>query len=201
MRVRTRDLYRAFWSDGLGISVYMGKKRPEVMFIDLGRAVTCACSAETADNSEQIWFGSDDGMVYQMEKGRSFDGDPVAYYLRLPFNHMGGPNVIKRWHKVALEYDAASDISLSLSGEVDNANPDQPVIAEQTLLGFGGGGFWGSVNWDQFYWSAPVDGEAIAYLDALGKNMSLLLGGESADEEPHTLQGITLSYTVRGAIR
>lgn len=201
IRVRTRDLYRVFWADGLGVSVYLGKKQPEVMLIDLGLPVTCAVSVETTDNIEKIWFGSTNGMVYQMDKGRSFDGNAVAYYLRLPFNHMGGPNLTKRWHKVALEYDAASTISLSLAGEVDNADPEEPVIAEQELLGFGGGGFWGSVNWDQFYWSAPVDGEAVAYLDALGKNMSLLLGGEQADEEPHTLQGITLSYTVRGAIR
>jgi hypothetical protein len=41
----------------------------------------------------------------------------------------------------------------------------------------------------------------VAYLYALGRNMSLLLGGVSSDEEPHTLQGLTLYYTVRGAIR
>lgn len=201
VRVRARDLYRVLWADGFGISVYMGKKHPEVMIIDLGVPVSCAVSAETTDNIEKIWFGSTDGFVYQMDKGRSFDGEEVAYYLRLPFNHMGGPNFIKRWHKIALEYDAASSITLSLAGEVDNADPEEPVLAEQTIQGFGGGGFWGSVNWDQFYWSAPVDGEAVAYLDALGRNMSLLLGGVSSDEEPHTLQGLTLYYTVRGAIR
>jgi hypothetical protein len=201
-RVRARDLYRLFFKGGEGISVYMGKKMPETMPIYLGGIdLTCITSVETVDGSEKIWFGADNGFVYQMDKGRSYDGQPVQYYLRLPFNHMGGPNLTKRWHKVALEYDAASSISLSLSGEVDNAEAEEPVLAEQILLGEGGGGFWDAVNWDQFYWSAPVDGEATAYIDALGKNLSLLFGGEEADEEPHILQGLTLYYTVRGALR
>ena len=200
-RVRARDLYRVFFEGGEGLSVYLGKKKPEVMPISLLADLTCVTSVETEDGSEKIWFGSEDGFVYQMDKGRSYDGLPVQYYLRLPFNHMGGPNLTKRWHKLALEYDAASAITLKLAGEVDNAEPDEPVLKEQDLIGYGGGGFWDAVNWDQFYWSSPVDGEATAYIDALGKNISLLFGGEEADEEPHILQGLTLYYTVRGALR
>ena len=200
-RVRSRDLYRLFFKDGQGLSVYMGKKMPETMPIDLAVDLTCVTSVETVNGSEKIWFGASNGFVYQMDRGRSFDGQSVQYYLRLPFNHMGGPNLIKRWHKVALEYDAASSISLRLAGEVDNAEAEEPVLAEQSLVGQGGGGFWDAVNWDQFYWSAPVDGEAVAFIDALGRNLSLLFGGEEADEEAHTLQGLTLYYTVRGALR
>jgi hypothetical protein len=200
-RVRARDLYRVFFSGGEGISVYIGKKQPETMPIALAVDLTCVTSVETNDGSEKIWFGASNGFVYQMDKGRSFDGDAVQYYLRLPFNHMEGPNMTKRWHKVALEYDAASTVNLKLSGEVDNADAEEPVLAEQSLLGEGGGGFWDAANWDQFYWSAPVDGEATAYIDALGRNLSLLFGGEEADEEAHILQGLTLYYTVRGALR
>jgi hypothetical protein len=201
MRVRSRDLYRVFFKYGGGYSVYMGKKNPETMPIQLGVDLTVCTSVETADGSEKIWFGATNGFVYQMDKGRSYDGVAIQYYLRLPFNHMGGPNLTKRWHKVALEYDAGTTITLSLTGEVDNAEAEEPVLAEQILLGEGGGGFWDAVNWDQFYWSSPVDGEAVAYIDALGRNLSLLFGGEQADEEAHTLQGLTLYYTVRGALR
>ena len=35
-RVRSRDLYRLFFKNGQGLSVYMGKKHPETMPIDLG---------------------------------------------------------------------------------------------------------------------------------------------------------------------
>jgi hypothetical protein len=201
MRVRSRDIYRVLFADGFGFSVYLGKKNPEVMPIDLGKNITCCCSAETDNSTEKIWFGTDTGMIYQMDKGRSFDGGAVQYHIRLPFNHMGGPRVTKRWHKALIEYDSPSQVSLRIAGEVDYADPAEPPLAEQTVPVPGGGGFWDSVNWDQFYWSAPVEGKIEVYIDAVGQNMSLLLGGEQADEEPHVLQGLTLFFTVRGMKR
>lgn len=200
-RVRAKDIYRVFWSDGYGLSVFMGKKKPEVMPIDLGITITCIASVETSDTSEKIWFGSENGFVYQMDKGRSFDGEVVGYYLRLPFHHIGSPSMLKRWHRLAVEYDSGGTFTLRISGEVDNADPDEPSLIEQNATGYGGGAFWGSGLWDQFYWSAPVDGDLTAYIDAVGKNMSLLFGGEEADEEPHILQGLTLYYSVRGMLR
>jgi hypothetical protein len=150
---------------------------------------------------EKIWFGAADGMVYQMDKGRSYDGDPLQYHLRLPFNHMGGPQLLKRWHKAVLEYDAPSTATLRLAGEVDYADPNEPPLVEQNIPAPGGGGFWDAINWDQFYWSAPVEGKIEVFIDAIGQSMSLLLGGEQADEEPHVLQGLTLFFSVRGMKR
>lgn len=201
VRVRARDTYRVFFDDGFGFSVYMGRKVPEVMPVDLGVAITCACSAETTNNVEKIWFGTATGMVYQMDKGRSFDGQPLQYHLRLPFNHMGGPQILKRWHKVVIEYDAPSSINLRVAGEVDYADPQEPPLVEQNIPAVGGGGFWDAVNWDQFFWSAPVEGKVEVWIDAVGQSMSLLLGGEQADEEPHVLQGLTMFYSVRGMRR
>jgi hypothetical protein len=197
-RIRTRDTYRLFFDDGYGLSVYMGRKQPEVMPVQLGVNVTCVCSAETENNIERVWIGGDDGFVYQMDKGRSFDGNAVAYHLRLPFNHMGGPQLTKRWHKATIEYDADSAINIRIAGEIDYADPNEPPLVEQNIGAPGGGGFWDSVNWDQFYWSSPVEGKLDVFIDAVGKSMSLLLGGEEADEEPHVLQGLTLFFSVRG---
>lgn len=201
VRVRTRDLYRVFFSSGEGISVYLGKKTPEVMPIDLAVSITCACSAETDNRVEKIWFGSANGFVYQMDKGRSYDGEALSYHLRLPFNHHGAPHTRKRWHKAIVEYDAQSNATLTLTGEVDYADPEEPSLAVQNVGFAGGGGFWDAVNWDEFFWSAPVDGKEKVYIDGIGESMSLLLGGEAQDEEPHTLQGLTLFYTVRGIVR
>jgi hypothetical protein len=197
-RVRSRDTYRLFFDDGYVLSIYMGRKTPEIMPLDFGVNITCVVSAETEDNIERGWFGADNGFVYQMDKGRSFDGEAMQYHLRLPFNHMGGPQLIKRWHKANVEYDAASGVTLRISGEVDYADPAEPSLLEQNIAAAGGGGFWEAVNWDEFYWSSPVEGKIEVYIDAIGKSMSLLIGGEAADEEPHILQGLTLFYSVRG---
>lgn len=202
VRVRTRDTYRLFFSDNSAISIYMGKKVPEIMVLDFGRAVTCACSVEEGGAGELILFGSDNGMVYRMDYGRSFDGQPVLFYLRLPFNHMGGPHTLKRWHRAVVEFNApVGAIELRVSGEVDYGDPSEPSMEQQFFRSTGGGGFWDTVNWDQFYWSSAVEGTAEAYLDGVGNNMSLLIGGEAGDEDPHLLQGLTLFYTDRGQVR
>lgn len=200
-RLRARDTYRVFFSDGSGLSIYMGKKYPETMAIDLGRVVRCICSVEDPNQQEMIFFGSDDGFVYQMERGRSFDGQPITFYLRLPFNHMGGPQIRKRWHKAVLETTATSATTLRITGEVDYGDPDEPSIANRDLTISGGGGFWDTVVWDQFYWGQAAEGTAEAYLDVVGRNMSLLIGGETAREDPHVLQGLTLYYSARGLVR
>ena len=200
-RVRARDTYRVFFADGTGISVYMGKKTPEVMAIDLGVPVNVCCSAETDEGLEKVWIGSDNGFVYQLDKGRSFDGEAVNYHLRLPFNHQGMPHTSKRMHKVSIEYDAPGSINLSITGEVDYADPSEPPLAEHNAAAQGGGGYWDAVDWDEFYWSAPVEGNMEVYIDGVGESVSLLLGGEQADEEPHILQGMTLFYSVRGLSR
>lgn len=200
-RVRTKDIYRLFFSDNTVLSIHLGKKNPEPMILDLGILVNCIVSADNQDGEELIYFGSDDGFVYQMDKGRSFDGDAVTFYLRLPFNHLGAPQVLKRWHKAEIECTAAPTTTIGITGDVDYADPEEPSLPSQELSVSGGGGFWDAVNWDEFYWSSAAEGVASAYLDVVGKNLSLLVVGETADEDPHLLQGVTLFYSVRGLRR
>jgi hypothetical protein len=136
-----------------------------------------------------------------MDKGRSFDGEALPYHLRLPFAHMGGPQLLKRWHKAIIEYDSPSNITLKVTGEIDYADPAEPALAEQSIPAVGGGGFWDTITWDQFFWSSPVEGKMEIWIDAIGESLSLLLGGNEANDEPHILQGITLVFSVRGVKR
>lgn len=201
VRVRSKDLYRLFFSDNTGISVYIGRKQPEILPFALGHKVECICSVEDEDRKERVYFGSSDGFVYQMDKGRSFDGASLSYYLRLPFNHLGAPQLVKRWHKATIECDIIGTATLRLSGEVDYADPAEASMASTTITPSGGGGFWDASIWNEFNWGSAVEGQAEAYLDGIGRNMSLLIGGEASDEDPHLLQGITLHYSVRGLRR
>jgi hypothetical protein len=188
-----------------GLALHLGGREPEVMPIDIGKLVTCICSAETT-TGEEVYFGSDDGYVYQMEKGTSFDGAAITYFLRLPFAHFGGPQQRKRFHKAVLECEAAPNTTLYVTADYDYGDPYElgtPVAfpAPSVFAVQGGGGEWDAVNWNEFYWSAAVEGLAEVYLDGVAKNMSLLIAGEADDEAPHTLQGITYFITPRGLVR
>lgn len=200
-RVRTKDIYRVFFSDGSGLSMFLGTKNPEVLPIDLGMTIRCACTAEDSSGNEILYFGSDDGYVYQIDSGTSFDGEEMEYYLRLAFNNSGSPERNKRYKKVTADVDADPETTILLTASFSYGDPDKIAVAEQSLAITSGGGFWDEVNWDQFYWDNPVRGQAIAYIDGIGSNISVTLGGASTYEEPHVIHGIIYEYSFRGLVK
>lgn len=201
LRVRSRDQYWLFWSDGTGIIIYMGGKTAEVMPFDLGMTIACTCSGEDADGAEVLLIGDTEGMVYQLDSGTSFDGQQITAFIRMPFNHCGAPNQIKCWYKVAVEVVAAPTTSLGIVAEFGYANPDQPPVREQAFSVRGGGGFWNEFLWDSFYWSSPAYGTAEAYVDGLGRNISITIVSDATYEQPHVLQGYHVHWTDRGLVR
>jgi len=52
--VRTKDHYRVFFSDMSGVSVYMGRKNPEPMLFSIDRVLSCICSIEDGDGTENV---------------------------------------------------------------------------------------------------------------------------------------------------
>lgn len=201
IRVRSKDQYRVFFSDETGLTVFMGSKRPQVMPFDFGMVVRCTCSAEDENGEEMLLFGSDDGYVYQMDSGTSFDGAKVPAYCRMPFNHVGSAAQDKRFHKVTMEVESSGLISLGLSAEVAYGKTGTPPVAEQSFSVSGGGSFWDAANWSEFLWDMPVEGRAEAHVNALGQNLSVLVISEATYEQPHTLHGMILNFSPRGLLR
>lgn len=200
-RVRAKTQYRLFFSNGDGISIYLGKKEPEILPFQLPKTPTCICSIEDSDRQERIFFGASDGYVYQLESGTSFDGANIEYFLRLAFNHFGTPQQRKRWHKAMVECDASPKASVSVSADFDYADPMEAGTDVIDFVVNGGGGSWDISNWDEFYWSSTAKGLMEAPMDGVSKNISLLMAGSTADEPPHLLHGISMFYSPRGLVR
>lgn len=195
VRVRAKDQYRLFFSDGTGMTLYLGRREAEIMPFDLGKAVHCICSGEDSAGNEVILFGSTDGYVYQLDAGTSFDGSAVDAYVRLPFNHVGSPDRHKQWRKIVIETDAQVNSTISVLANFGFGDPEQPVGAEETFTIGGGGGYWNLDNWNEFYWSAQAEGVAQVHIEGEGTNMSVLLASNATYEDAHTFHGITLHYS------
>lgn len=200
-RVRTKNQYKVFYDNGEGITVFVGRKDAESMLFNLGKIVSSICSVEGDDRNEEIYFGATDGFVYQLNAGNSFDGAELDYFLRLPFNHLGAPQQRKRWHKVVLECEASPQATLRVSYDFDYGNGADLSAAPVELSVIGGGGQWDSSLWDTFLWDGALEGQAEAYVNGVGKNISMLIAGSATNEGAHLLQGITLFYTSRGLAR
>jgi hypothetical protein len=202
VRLRGKDQYRLFWSSGAALVMYVGAKSPQFTVLDYGLVVRCICAVDDiAAGRDVVLFGSDDGYVYEMDAGTSFDGAAMEYYLRPAFNHVGAPTQNKRWHKATLEIDAAPNTNIMVSAEFSYGDSNLPAAQDIAFAVRGGGGFWNEAFWNEFYWSSSVEGLAEAHLDGLGTNISVAVSGASTYEQPHTIHGLTLHFSPRALQR
>jgi hypothetical protein len=196
-----KDQYRLFYSDGTGISMYFGRKYAEPMLFDMPRIVQCACVEIDLVGGERTFIGADDGFVYELDVGSSYDGVEIEAYLQLPWDNEGSADVLKRWHKFTLEMDATPETSIGLFAEFDYGDGQQGSLPQQPFTVSGGGGVWDAVSWDTFYWSSAAEGRAEAYFDGQGENMSVVIVSKSAEEMPYTLSAVRKKFSVRGQKR
>lgn len=199
--VRGKNQYRVFWTEGRGLTVHLGREQPECMPTQYGVNVFCANSALDLDENEIVLIGSDNGFVYQLDVGTSFDGDPIEAMLRMSYNHTGSPYYNKRFHSAWLEIEAGGDVALDATAEYGYGDPALAVGAETQAQMSSGGGVWESAEWDRFYWSAREKGVAKIPLRGFGPNVSLAIMSRSATEQPHILSTVIYNTTQRGHVR
>ncbi len=211
IRIKAKNQYRLFWSDKTGILMRWdnnassrGGMRHKFMPFAYLHTVESICAEEDTDGFERTFFGSDDGFVYEAEKGESFDGANITYFLRTAFCHCKTPRQKKRFHKATLQVDGTDRPPLTFSPEFSYGALDQPPpsvfdFPEGTFNI--GGGIWDTDFWGQFIWGGQLVGEAQAYIDGQGINVSLLIQGASNFERQHTLQSMTYNFSMRGLKR
>lgn len=210
---KTKSHYRLYWSDRTGLSVFMGRKVPEAIPFALGGMQPfCGAQGEMDDGTEAIFIGGEDGFVYRMDSGPSFDGAGVRGFAMLPYNHLGSVMLNKRFHAVALEMVAGRGDRIGLSARFDYDDGTQPadgsrsfIMAGEASREFavvGGGGAWDSSTWDAMDWQEAFSGIATAPIDGIGRNVSILVGALSDPiDEPHILQGCHIHWSPRGTKR
>jgi hypothetical protein len=215
LRVRDKTQYRLYFSDGTGITIYLGAFKvsisgsitiPSILPFDYGaRIPRCMFSSvgpnDGQDEAEILLMGCDDGYVYQIDKGTSLDGDNINGFLRPAFNNCGSPGYNKRTHRMSVTVSGAKKATLFITGSFSDGDPDQPAIDEQSFSVIGGGGFWDEALWNQFLWSSRVNGKATADIDGIGNNFSPTIGTSANDEEPHVLSTYTLTYSLKGPVK
>jgi hypothetical protein len=207
---RSKTHYRLYWSDGTGLSVYMGGKAPEAIPFELGGMQPyCGTTCELADGTEGIFIGGEDGYVYRMDSGPSFDGTGVQGFVMSPYNHFQSSMQDKRFRKVTLEMQAQPLTRIGVMAQYNygdgttpiSGNKDFDVVGSGEGLDFlvqGGGGNFDLDSWNTFFWSSPSEGIAEADIDGFGRNASFIFACKSAKTEgAHVLQAYTVRFSPR----
>jgi hypothetical protein len=204
--LRKRNQIRLYFSDKTAIvlGIRLGKNgfTARATTLELDHEVTCICNAEDENGDERVFFGSDDGFVYEAEKGFSFDGENIAEYLRMNFyNPTGSIQQKFKLHGYTFSIKAEDSLSFLTSYELSYSSPDLAPATQRTISVQGGGGYFDTDNIDEFYFDVASVVTAAIPAGGTGTSASLSLYNDSNLTKSYELEGVTLDYSLRGMVR
>jgi hypothetical protein len=213
MVVRRKNQYRIFFSGGQAVYMTLstgigpgGTAQPGVAIngfttVTLPNPVTCSVSGIGSGGSEELYFGSTDGFVYQMDKGTSFDGADISWSATLTFNHFGGPRQLKQFRKGVVEVTGSSYASFSASYTIGYGSTEYDSSPTTTVSSNLSNTSWDSFTWDQFFWDGRTLAPSEFDLTGTAENISLHFSGSSAEYRQFTLNSAILHYSNRRLLR
>lgn len=148
--------------------------------------------------TETILFANNDGYVYQMEDGNSFDGDDIIATFSTPFVPLDDPRLRKTFYKLVMYTDPQgsvnADVSLKLDFDTTGTIQPQPIAfsnATQTV------GFYGQATYGQAVYGTKL--KKIFETQTIGSafTVSLQFTSEGTDP-PFSLDAATLEYALHG---
>lgn len=196
--VRQRGLYVLMMSDGSTLT--MGATNGQVAgFLEgvLPIVPSCMWSGEDENGLERVFVGANDGYVYEMDKGSTFDGAAIEAALKLYYYNSKSPRVRKKYRKMILEMSAILYAEIRFAAEYSYGSTQVGQLASSTFSVNGSGGSWDATLWDSFVWDAQDINQPELPMDGTGINVSLTFYSNTKLDFGHTLQGAILHYTPR----
>lgn len=211
--VRSKNQYRLFFGNGDVLVMSFDGERIKGFTMSyyptrisaiqtITRAGTASAPESDLDN---LFYGAEDGFVYQMDSGPSFDGQDVEAFFQIPANHMGKPRINKQFHRVTLEVEVEAGGVTTIKYQPDFRlfQPTNPEAIQREVTTDRSGGYWDISNWDEFYWNTGEVDNQFYDLDLCG--IGAAIGGmfftASAVDSPHTIKSMVIRYSERGELR
>ncbi len=146
-------------------------------------------------NTETIVFANDDGYLYQMEDGNSFDSLNIQTTFATPFMPINDPRVRKTFYKTFLYTDPQGSVSFDMSLKLDF---DQRNSIQPTQINFnndtGEVAFYGSATFGS---TAVFSSKLLTLFETqlIGSGFTASIQFESdSTDPPFSLDAITLEY-------
>ena len=200
----SRDLsqYRLFFTNDHGIYITMiGRKVIGIMPVLFPDTVRCTGGGLMADNTEALFFGSDDGMVHQMDKGTSFDGDAIEAFINLAYNFSQGVRTVKKYRDGALEVSGDGYAAFNFGYSLGYGSTAILQPADQSIVTSFVAGHWDVGSWEIGQWDGTTLLPSTFELSGESENISLAVVSNSDIYESFTLSGGLIHYSNRREMR
>jgi len=199
---RSKGQYRLFFSDGTGLYTTMREGQTMgSMPVEYTNPVVCTWEGVDANGNSTSYFGSTNGMVYEMDVGTSFDGAEINSSFQLTFNSTKSHRLIKRYRKASLELTGGSYIAFDVGYDLGYKSTEIAQSPGQSYAQYMRTAYWDAFTWDNFVWDGSEIMPAEIYLDGTAENISFRIASLSALIAPFTINTITTHYTPRRGIR
>ena len=203
---RTKSQYRLCFSNGNGLhlTVVDGKftGAMPVWFPILG-GVYNAWSGVGPDGNEVVYLCGGDGMLYQAEKGTSFDGASIPSMLTLVYSSIKTPRILKRYRKAGVEMVGTSYVPLSFYYSFGYGRPEYQMPLPEAYGVPLSAATWDTVGvqWDGFTWDANTNGVVECEMNGTAENVALTFASNVAFADAFTLNSVTIHFTPRRGLR
>ena len=199
---REKGQYRIFFSDGYGLYLtFINGQMAGAMPVQFPNPATCMCEGQKPDGSETSFFGSDNGYVYRLDAGTSFDGQEISANMVLVFNAINSPRVIKQYRRASLEITGTSYAEFSFNYELGYGSTEyeQPILRsyESNLVA----SFWDRVMWDAFIWDGRTLAPSEVEVEGSAENIAIRVASISSIYDSFTINSVILHYSPRRGLR
>ena len=199
---REKGQYRVFFSDrnALYMTIINGKLIG-AMPVQFDHPALCVSEGEAPDGTEYSFFGSDDGFVYRLDAGTSFDGEPIAANINLVYNSVGSPRVLKRYRKASVELTGDSYAEIAFGYDLAYRSTAMDQAQDATYTNDLRSSYWDNFVWDNFVWDGSDISPSEIEVTGTAENMAIRISSVSAIIQPFTVNNIIVHYTPRRGIR
>ena len=200
---RKKSQYRIFFTNGRGLYVtVVGKKVVGIMPVKFPDTVRCTWTTENNAGEEVMFFGGDDGYVYQLDKGTSFDGDAINFNIQLAYNFFKSPRIDKSYFDATVEVSGTGYTAFSFGYSLGYGATDIPQPTNQLEApNISSVAAWDSFIWDAFTWDGSSLFPSVLPMDGMAENVSLAISGSSDYYAPLKLTAAIIHYAMRRRLR
>lgn len=190
VQVKDKNQIRFVFSGGYFIIMYFPESGPpEFMPCTYADNIACISSCKDENKAEHIYFGDDNGFVYEADIGPDFDGAEIEAVARLPFNHFKNPDERKRFRRCKPSIKTASKTTVMVTPEFSYGDEDTPIGLTKTMTMFRPGGIYDETNWDEVIYDGKAVAQPTVDTPGRGTNIGLIFYSKSRYISPYTLQG------------
>lgn len=197
MIVRTQNQYRIFKNDGTGLILQVSKEdNGNVTFFDYGTVIANVSTSYIDTNGvERRMIGSTDGMVYEIDKGTSFDGNSIVAYFLTVFNTVKSAHVRKRFRRVNVQTRSNGRTVINVGYDLSYGSSDNIAGNISSKTNTGSGGFWGSFIWDNFTWDGSYAEQLTVDTPGTGDSLAVIVNTDRDDMLPFTIHTLIFNYS------